>query len=359
MRRRAPAPGSRSTVGRPVEAAAIALPRVPPIPAGWRVIGAREFTEQLLSVRFVVLIVILGITGAGLTYVLSGNIRDIAGQIQDQLTTFTGERFPLFLVLFSGTGSIGSSGPALPSFATLVTLILGPLLGLAFGFDAISNERSEGTLPRLVSQPIHRDDVINGKFVASLSIIAFIVGAVMVLLAGVGIARLGIVPNGDSAVRIVLWWVFMVLYIAFWLALSVLFSVIFRRAATALLAVLAIWLVVSFFGSTIIGIVASTFSPVGADATTADQLANASLQSSLTRLLPTGQFSDITSVLLNPSQTFTSPTVTDPTGRAIPTLLPVSQSLLLVWPQIVTLLGFTVGLFALAYVTFMRQEVRA
>ncbi len=44
--------------------------------------------------------------------------------------------------------------------------IVAPLLGVAFAFDAVNGERAEGTLPRLLSQPIHRDDVINGKFVA-------------------------------------------------------------------------------------------------------------------------------------------------------------------------------------------------
>ena len=43
------------------------------------------------------------------------------------------------------------------------------LFQIAFGFDDISGERSEGTLPRLVSQPIYRDDVINGKFAAGLA----------------------------------------------------------------------------------------------------------------------------------------------------------------------------------------------
>jgi ABC-2 type transport system permease protein len=33
-----------------------------------------------------------------------------------------------------------------------------PLLGIAFGFDAINNERAERTLPRLLPQPIWRDD---------------------------------------------------------------------------------------------------------------------------------------------------------------------------------------------------------
>ena len=43
----------------------------------------------------------------------------------------------------------------------------------------------------------------------------------------------------------------------------------------------------------------------------------------------------------------------------IPNLLTLDQSILLVWPQIVALVALTVLLFAIAYVLFLRQEVRA
>ncbi len=46
-------------------------------------------------------------------------------------------------------------------------------------------------------------------------------------------------------------------------------------------------------------------------------------------------------------------------AQQIPTLLGFNQSLLLVMPQIVVLVALTVACFALAYVAFMRQEVRA
>ena len=39
--------------------------------------------------------------------------------------------------------------------------------------------------------------------------------------------------------------------------------------------------------------------------------------------------------------------------------LPLSQSLLLIWPQITGLIAGLLVLFALAYVAFQRQEVRA
>ena len=124
-------------------------------------------------------------------------------------STITGQQVPVFPLLFTTSPGIpGISGQSFPSFAGLVAL-LGPVLGIAFGFDAISSERSEGTLPRLVSQPIHRDDVINGKFVAGLAVITMILGAVIVMLAGVGIIRLGIVPDGDIVLRVARpgsWW---------------------------------------------------------------------------------------------------------------------------------------------------------
>ena len=43
----------------------------------------------------------------------------------------------------------------------------------------------------------------------------------------------------------------------------------------------------------------------------------------------------------------------------LPTLLSIDQSILLVWPQIVILTALTVAMFALAYILFLRQEVRA
>ena len=45
--------------------------------------------------------------------------------------------------------------------------------------------------------------------------------------------------------------------------------------------------------------------------------------------------------------------------RAIPSILSFDQSLLVIWPQFVALIALTAVAFALAYVSFMRQEVRA
>ena len=45
--------------------------------------------------------------------------------------------------------------------------------------------------------------------------------------------------------------------------------------------------------------------------------------------------------------------------QAIVSSLTVSQSLLLVWPQMVGMIAAMVVIFAVAYIAFMQQEVRA
>ena len=126
---------------------------------GWLIVATKEFTDHLLSVRFVVLLVLMALAAAVPLYFLADNIRS-APQA-------AGSNIPaLFLGLFWVAPSVNAD-LSLPSVVGFIGLV-GPLLGLAFAFDAINGERARGTLPRLLSQPIHRDDVINGKFVAGL-----------------------------------------------------------------------------------------------------------------------------------------------------------------------------------------------
>ena len=51
--------------------------------------------------------------------------------------------------------------------------------------------------------------------------------------------------------------------------------------------------------------------------------------------------------------------ITQLEGAVLGTPLPLSQSLLLIWPQLTGLMALVILLFTLAYVAFQRQEVRA
>ena len=317
--------------------------------SGWRVIAAKEFGDHLLSVRFFVLLVVLGLAAAIPLYFAADRIRALAPAASGAPA--------VFLALFT----LGSQQIDLLRVDAFVGMVA-PLLGLAFAFDAVNGERAEGTLPRLLAQPIYRVDVINGKFTAGMAVIGLVLVSVVVFIAGFGMLRLGIVPHGSEVLRIVSWVAVTFVYVGLWLAFGLLLSVVIRRAATAALIGFGVWLLVSVFGGLLTTIVTGFLRPA-ADASVDTVLGNAQIQQLISRLMPSTLYAEVSRVILNPSVTQVSaPTTIGQVVQGqqrIDTLLSLDQSLLLVWPQMVALVGLTVVCFGAAYVAFMRQEVRA
>lgn len=314
---------------------------------GWVVVMGKEMAEGLTSLRFTVVLGLLALAAAAPVYAASGAIRDAAEGASGVAA--------LFLALFT----IGAD--PVPSFVALVGFVA-PLLGIAFGFDAINGERAQGTLPRLLSQPIHRDDVINGKFAAGLAMIAVALTTMMLLVAGIGLLRLGIVPSAVEVARLAGWLVLTIVYVGVWLAFATLCSVVVRRAATSALIAIGVWLALSLFGVLVARLVAGLIDPSGATADAAGQLAHAQLEQQLSSISPGTLYQQATTALLNPSATaVTVPALAQliQLSQQIPTQLSLDQSLLVAWPQIVILIAVTVACFSAAYVAFLRQEVRA
>ena len=320
------------------------------LPAGWRVIAAKEFSDHISSVRFYVLLIVLGAAAVIPLYFAAERIRSLASQVSGAQA--------VFLALFT-------LGPTNIPFMRVDQFvgIAAPLLGVGFAFDAVNGERHEGTLPRLLSQPIHRDDVINGKFAAGLAVIVAVLVAVVGVISGFGILRLGITPAGVEILRLAGWVLLTILYVSLWLAFGTLLSVVIRRAATSALVGLGVWLFVAvpIFGQLIVSLVGSFVAPTtGSDSSI---LAAAGAQQFLLRLLPSTLYQEASLVFLNPSvTTISTPTTIGQIVQAqqqIPTLLSLDQSLLLIWPHVVALFALTALCFGLAYVQFMRQEVRA
>ncbi|HEY3089034.1 MAG TPA: ABC transporter permease subunit [Jatrophihabitantaceae bacterium] len=315
---------------------------------GWRTIAAKELSDNILNVRFYVLLAIVGLAAIGTVYFSSQGLKDAAQSVGEQARQYTGQA-PLFLLLFTVTGN-----PLPFPFFSLISFVL-PLIGIAFGFDAINGERAEGTLPRLLAQPIHRDDVVNGKFAAGLAVIALILASVTAFVAGFGIFRLGIVPSSDEVARIVAWVIVSIVFVAFWLAFAMLCSVAIRRSSTAALVAVGVWLVFSLFFNLIAGLVAGVFAGGSSDSLD-------SVTQRLQELSPITLYQEATQALLNPAVRTVGvllPSQQDQLSSAAPSFLSLDQSLLVVWPQAVALIALTVVCFAVAYVLFMRQEVRA
>lgn len=312
----------------------------------FRVMVYKEIADHVRSWRLLIMGALILLTCMGSLYTA---VEAMTSQ-SDHAASSTSPGF-FFLQLFT------SSNGTLPPFHAFVAF-LGPLLGISLGFDAINSEQHGRTLARIMSQPIHRDDIINAKFVAALVVISVMFFALTFLVMGTGLLVIGIPPTPGEFLRIMCYLLVTILYVAFWLNLSILFSVLFKQAATSALMSIAVWLFFTVFFQIILNLVSSAIVP-SPDLAPADQVIRAQhLVMNLSRLSPGQLFSDITTVLLRPTIRAFGPLTLSQVVGAIPNPLPLGQSLLIVWPQITGLVAITTVCFALSYVSFMRREVR-
>lgn len=260
----------------------------------------------------------------------------------------------LFLKLFT------VSANSIPSYNSLMAL-MGPFIGIFMGFDAIGSERTEGTLNRLVSQPLYRDNIIIGKFLAGIFITAVMVFSSGLLIAAVGMITTGLIPTGGEAVRLLIYLCFCVIYISFWLAMAILFSTVCRHAATSALACIAVWLFCAIFISLLAGITADALYPTGGNdmQSLMNEMRNYSCEQNINRFSPYYLFAEAASTLLNPGVRSINAVTMMQLSGALSSTLSVGQSMLLVWPHLTALTALMLIAFAISYVSFMRQEIRA
>ena len=300
----------------------------------------KEMADHFGKRRFTLL---LGLVGIG---VLWGAFVDLDALVRQ------GREF-FFLDVFTTASGVPISLLSFISF-------FGPIIGIALGFDSINGERTQGTLARLLSQPLHRDDVYNAKLLAALLTLALVTASMMIVVVGLTMFRMGIAPSGEEVVRLVGLGLVATGYLAFWLALSVTFSVLLRNTVTSALASIGSWFALGFLVQLLGGVLADRIVPE--IATAEDAIRRVNVESWVNRVSPSGLFSEATSILLDPLGGRALNLFAVEEARLVDLLsTPVSaaQSLQLVWPHIVALVAMVALLVAASYVKFIREEVRA
>lgn len=305
----------------------------------------KEFGDHIRSWRFVIL---LGIV----TLACIGSLYTAVTALKDGAQTSGGDANFLFLSMFT----VSSSG--LPNFLTFLSF-LAPLIGIAIGFDAVNSERSKGTLSRVMSQPVHRDDFLVAKFVAGLLLIAVVVFSLGFLVMGTGLYTIGYPPTPEEFGRVIVMLLITTVYVGLWLNLSLLFSVRFKQAATSALSGIAVWIFFLVFYGMIVNLIGNALTP--SDPNDVQGYMDAqNLLTLLSRISPAHLFQEAASTLLLPDVRTLNPFVTQEQAYlAISTPLSFGQSTLLVWPHIVALIAETSLSFAATYLLFMRQEIRS
>jgi ABC-2 type transport system permease protein len=302
----------------------------------------KELADHFSSRRFMILLSIVLLFGLWGSYSTGQAIRENSELVPPQF---------VFLLL------VTSSGESIFSLATLLAFF-GPLVGITLGFDSISGEYARGTLSRVLSQPIYRDSLINGKFFAGLTTIAVLWSSILLLVIGLGISLLGFPPNAEELWRMLIFTVLGVFYVGFWLALAMLFSLLFQKTVTAALASMAVWLFMLLFIPVLTLAIANIAVP---DASTPEAVSRQlDIANLVGRISPATLFQESVQILLNPSTGRTFGAVLPGQAEGIlATPLALGQSLRLIWPHITTMFALVAVCFGISYIIFMRAEIRA
>lgn len=303
----------------------------------FRVMVNKEISDHVKSWKFIIIVALILFTTFASMYSILNLIKNNASAINK------GDNF-LFLKLFTATSG------SLPNFMTLISF-LGPILGIALGFDLVNSEQNRGTISRVLSQPIPRDYFITSKFVSASALVFLLIFSIGFLVMGAGLISIGLPPTLGEFLRIFIFLFLSGVYVAFWLNLGILFSIIFEKSATSALASLAVWLFFTVFYSMLVKIAA------GSIASNPFELKQ--LTAIFSRISPNYLYNELTTILLTPSIRTLGGLSFEQMQGAIPSTLSLDQSLILVWPHFTALIAASLICFAISYLSFMRKEIRA
>ena len=142
--------------------------------------------------------------------------------------------------------------PPMPSvlqvFQSMLMLFsyLGMVLGASLGFDQIAREKDEGSLKFLVTSPVYRDAIINGKTIGAIATLAGAMGAAFAIIVAVMLLK-GVVPGAEDMIRIFLFFIASLLYCTVFFAMAMMISTLSKNTAAAAIMTVGMVFVVFIF----------------------------------------------------------------------------------------------------------------
>ena len=348
---------------------------------GLRIIAGKEFSDHLRSRRFHLLFAILAVVAA--VGMITGAVqysKDLSDYNAVQMVA-ENEDDPTL------AGNLAGMKPSILSAYSQMGMLMagiGVVLGIAMGFDLVTREKESKSLKSLLAYPVFRDEVINGKALGGVGAIALAMGVVLVVSVAI-MTLFGIVPNVDELLRVLVFGVTSFLLVFTFFALALLMSTVSKDSGSALLYSLIVMIVLSSF----VPIFAYTpiYSAVFGDAPTPPGMSTYSYQQSSSAYTVTSvavayksddavdpealeEYERASREYMNQKRAITDiVTLVSPTGNYQTILGAISQpagdntpglgSLIgALVCNIIALLAMPAAFFGLAWVRFMREDIR-
>ncbi|HOI14184.1 MAG TPA: ABC transporter permease subunit [Methanoculleus sp.] len=202
-------------------------------------VARKEFSDHITSRRFIIIL--------GLLLVISAiSIHEGIEQYNDNLESYTEQ----FQYMQESDDPYSSWMPSKPSimyvFISMMgyMTMLGGILAIAIGFDQVSKEKETRSLKTLLSHPVYRDEIINGKALGGVGAL----GLAMALALAIAIAMLlvfSVVPTLNEFVAILIFGAVSLAFLLAYFAVSLTMSTVSKESGNALIYTLVIFFAVS------------------------------------------------------------------------------------------------------------------
>ncbi|HQL59418.1 MAG TPA: ABC transporter permease subunit [Methanoculleus sp.] len=361
-------------------------------------VAKKEFSDHITSRRFVIILGLLLVISAIGMHSGIESYNTMLESYNQQLQYMQGAEFD------------GPAGwmPEKPSimliFSAMMTYMttLGAVLALAIGFDLVSKEKETRSLKSLLSHPVYRDEIINGKALGGIAALGF----AMVLALAISLAMLlvfSIIPTLEEFAAILIFGAVTLGFLLAYFAIALTMSTVSKESGNALIYTLVIFFAVSTILPTLGVMAGDVFAgdrpeppqmapmptPSGRTVTATASSSGYFTSSSSQTVVRVGMedpewqqyeedmkayterrmlINDVSN-LLSPQMNYVraSMAVTNPRiatmlsspYSSIPEETPgLAEALSQVWMNIAALIVFPSAFFAAAYVKFMRMDIR-
>ena len=155
------------------------------------------------------------------------------------------DKIPFTVNLVNSPTREGGLNYMLPPFEGVdwdfIVRVVLSFVAIALTYDSVSGERERGTLRMIMANPVPRDRLLTGKFLAALIALAIPLFSGAIISSAIVTVYGGILLRGSDVVLLLAHLVLSMAYIAVFILLGILVSTHTRKSASSLVILLLIW----------------------------------------------------------------------------------------------------------------------
>ena len=202
-------------------------------------VARKEFSDHITSRRFVIILALFLVISAVSIHDGIENYNNSLESYNEQLQRMEEFEDP-YSIWMPEKPSIMYVFMSMMSYMTA----LGGILALAIGFDLVSKEKESRSLKTLLSHPIYRDEIINGKVLGGVGALGFAMGLALALAVAM-LLLFSIVPTLDEFAAILIFGAASLGLLLAYFAIALTMSTVAKESGNALIYTLVIFAIVS------------------------------------------------------------------------------------------------------------------